>query len=82
MYLSLPPGPTLERGPAGVGMGEGVVGVAGQHAGEVRGILDLLVLQPQGLGQLVGRTGVVGVERQGLPGGLLPVPEPILQMPR
>ncbi|MEI9894865.1 MAG: hypothetical protein WDN28_13515 [Chthoniobacter sp.] len=52
-------------------MREGVLGVARQHAGEVRGVFGLLVLHAQRLGELIGRAGVIRVEGERLPGGLL-----------
>ena len=71
MRLGLAMLAALEGGPAGIGVGESVVGIAREHAGEVRGVFGLLVLQAQRLGELVGGGGVVGIERERLPRGLL-----------
>ena len=69
--LGLAMRPALQGGPTGVGMRRGVFGIAGEHAGEVRGVVGLLGLQAERLGELIGRAGIIGIEGEGLPGGTL-----------
>ena len=59
----------LEGGPTGIGMGEGILGIASEHPGEVGGVFGEFVLEAEGLGQLIGRDGVVGLESESESGG-------------
>ena len=59
----------LEGGPTGVGMGEGILGIASEHPGEVGGVFGEFVLEAEGLGKLIGRDGVVGLESESESGG-------------